>query len=430
MSSFSKKGALMILTFAVTVVVPASVPAADTIVIRAANLEAVADSTLEGKRIGDLLPPTTRSFIRDRGLRMTVGPSKHVSLDPRYRDATKQHTGTVSYDSETHRVHNYRAGTPFPDVSPATHDAGWKVMYNYVYGATMHAVWSSVRHSLTLDNREGLTREKIIALQRYRLYGHLRGPPVVGSGKVFQLFFLRYLRPQGKRGRGLFTIRYVDGRRDDAWAYVTFLGRTRRMSGDFWKHLLTGSQFLYTDLVPPHPSWYENFELVRKTTILASTNNTGDLVNPAGQSPDERYRFVDLSRKPYWAPNPQVITYEPRPVYVVKGTPPEDHRFAASLFYIDAKRNLAYLRIDYDDEGNLWRQCGTYYTPRTGQSGVRAWYGLGKYCVDVQNESSVHGSSDLASARLDPPDARPEDFNLSVLQNPAAYPISLPTNWE
>jgi hypothetical protein len=77
-----------------------------------------------------MISPGIKWMVR-RGMRITVGEHKAVTLPPLYKDATEKYSGQVKLSEDKKHVENWVAGQPFPKIDLNDPDVARKIMYDY-----------------------------------------------------------------------------------------------------------------------------------------------------------------------------------------------------------------------------------------------------------------------------------------------------------
>lgn len=386
-------------------------------VISAANLDQVKGQTFEGKTIASMLPERLEWMIREQGLKITLRHSKVVPKDPRWSEATRKYARDVKFDPQTRLISGYKAGLPFPKVAMDDPHAAIKLMWNhnraggYPRGTLQDYPLFAF---LFIDGDKGIERVQHWALIRYFMQGHLEGEPVSGDGSVYfkQLLFAHY--PQDIRGLGTFTVRYVDGRPDDIWAYIRTVRRTRRLSGGAWADPIGGTDQLNdeVEIMSAHVTWYPKYKLLSKRWILAVAHSKWPPWNEDAKARNDKFPNVDLTQAPYWNP---VDEWEPREVYVIEATPPDEHPYSRKVMYLDANTWVFYLAETYDKKGELWKLLLFNMRPIKTQDGGWGVISNQGHTIDYQRRHAtifVHGKP----SKFNTPGVGAKDVTLGVLE--------------
>lgn len=326
-------------------------------VISAANLDKIKNDTFEGKTIGSMLTEKQEWMIREHGLTMPLRKSESIPKSPGWEKLTRKYAGTVKIDPKTRMLVNYKAGRPFSKVDIKDPQAGLKLMWNHDKsgGWPRGTLQDYPKFAfLFIDGDKGIERVQHWALIRYFLEGKLKGEPVEGDGDIAwkQLLFAHY--PKDIAGIGTFTIRYNDGRYDDAWVYLRSVRRTRRLSGGAWSDPIGGTDQLSDEIevMSANPAWYPKYKVLGTRTIFGVVHSRWPAWHPDEKGEQAKFPTVDLSKAPYWNP---IDDWEPRKVYVIEATMPEEHPYSKKVMYYDADAGVMLMGENYDKKGDLWK---------------------------------------------------------------------------
>lgn len=317
------------------------------------NLDALRDKTFQGHRIGDLLIPEVEWHIKTHGLALTLTETKPYPPDPAFVAATRKYAPGVALDPASRNISGWVAGVPFPDIDAGSDpDAGLKLIWNMLRGRNRGDSIYQPRTSFVLvDGRTGPDRVQEWRYMRFNMKGRIHDTvPVLGDGRIYEKEINVAMLPQDIKGVGTFTIRYDTGQVNDTWAYVREIRRTRRLSGGSWMEPIGSTDILGDDFgaFNAHPTWYEKFELVGQGTRLVIANSPRTGWFPDAASLADQFPRQDIANPPYFN-----ITdvWEPRRVYVVRGTPKSDHPQSRKDVVIDATTWNAFMNFGYNKEG-------------------------------------------------------------------------------
>lgn len=385
-------------------------------VIDASNLDRMKGMTFEGKRIGDMLTERLEWMIREQGLKMRLRHSEEVPKDPRWVEATRENAGQVELDPETRLIHNYEAGTPFPNVTEDDPNAAIKLMWNFNAqgGYPRGTLQDYPLFAFLFVGDGGLERVQHWALIRYYMRGQLDGTPTEGDGSIHykQLLFAHY--PYDIRGLGTFTVRYWDGRVDDTWAYLRTVRRTRRLTGGAWMDPIGGTDQLNdeVEVMSAHPVWYPEYRVLGKRWVLAVAHGRWPVWNPDGDTDAEKYPVVDIDSAPHWNP---IDDWEPREVWVIEGIPPDAHPYSRKVMYLDAKTWVMYFGEGYDKRGEFWKMLLFCMRPMKTKDGGWAIISSHGHTIDFKRRHATIFLHAPGSG-FNTPGVGSDDVTLSVLE--------------
>ncbi len=384
-------------------------------VINAGNLDQMLGKTFEGKKIGDMIPDAVQGMIRNWSLAITLKASEEIPVDPRWVEATKQYASSVQFDPASGNVTGYQAGLAFPQIDKDDPNAGIKVMWNlYLHSGYPRPNYQFIPEFayLMIDGNRGIERTMTWAFLKVWGAGWLDGDPVKSDSWYYKQILLAR-EPYDIRGVGTFRIRYNGGKKlDDGWAYVRTVRRTRRLSGGAWMDPIGGTDQLNDEIsiYSPYPTWYPNYKLLGTKHILAITHSPMSWV-PDAANP---YPNTDLNTAPYWNPK---NNWEPREVYVVEATLPEEHIYSRRVYYVDTKTWVPYIGECYDKRDELVKMLMNSNRPFKGNDAVNSW-GLEEtdgYSIDLKRKHATIFLQGPVSRR-NPPNMGPDDVSLSVME--------------
>lgn len=360
-------------------------------VLSAATIDTLAESTLDGHRIGDLLLATQELMIREHGWEMTLIPqAEDVPPHPKIEPLTREYAGQAHLDADKNLV-NYTTGVPFPELSPEDPDAGIKLAYNILrVGWAGDAIDAERLYFLVIDGEKGYQREQGWRYKRYLMSGRLHEPHVE-SEEIVKYEALVNVYPQDTKGLGVLTVHYTDGRLPDVYAYVKFARRVRRLSSGTWADPIQSTDALSDETfgMNLHPTWYESWNLNGKRWILGTTHGEVPEVDDDISDYREKYPAMHFDEEPHWN---FTEVYEPREVWVLEATPKKDHLVSRKYYYVDTNPYLPriYWGDAYDRKGELWRIA--YVGFKDDEEWDDGHVGLGVSVVSVVDLQRYHAT--------------------------------------
>ena len=347
---------------------------AEGTVIDASNLADVLDDTFEGHTIEEMLPESMQAWIRDHNMQVPLQHSQELTFPAGLKAATEKYAGTASFNPETKLVDNWVAGTPFAPHSELSVDdphAGYKAAWNFFLTPAFRP--DSIQTeapTLLIDGVKGVEQSQQLINYQLILKGRTTGGPVnlePEEPALFKRQLIIVTEPYDIAGLGSFSERYLDGRQDNAWAYVKSVRRTRRISGNVWADPLANTDLLGDDngIMDSNPAWYKDVKLVERTWLLASAHTQGMVTK---EIVAER---LDTQNPPYW--NLIGNGYEPREVYVIEVINPETVPYSRKVVYMDTQRPQNYYSVMYDRKGDFWRTNLFTYNKTVADNGDPAY---------------------------------------------------------
>ena len=364
-------------------------------VIDASNIDQLLDSTFDGHRIGDMLLDSVIMQVRDYNLKIELSHAQPWPRNIYLDEASQNNIGKVSLDPETNRVVGWKVGEPFPIIDEQDPDAGLKIMWNFQYALHKGNSQNWVEYAfITSDQKNGLERTETYTYQVVYTIGRY-GPgvePTIGDGTIAERNITRWLGPRDKKGDGAYSVQYDTGAFTDTWAYLEKIRRTRRVSGASWFSPIGNLDYLADDgnMFRSYPTWYDGFKLLGTKTILAVGKSKEPIWVPDASSHDAKYPRIDFANPPHWNP---VDDWEPREVYVVEITPPQEHPYSRKVVYLDKEFWIGYMGEAYNRDGEFFKWFSHAYRlhPLDYEGGFAIW---GDWAVGVdfkRGHASIFG---------------------------------------
>ena len=373
------------------------------------NLAALEKDTFQGIPIGKLLTDSQRMWITSYNLKMKLGKTTNLKVDPAYLEATKKNAGSAKFDPVKKTVSNYKAGIPFPNVDVKDPDAGYKLAWNNYYAnPVMGDNWIAVGDVTIVDAKKGsIDRFEAISAKLAMEGRTTGGPAEVGSPGDHARYLLVLSKPYDLAGLGIYTQQYSNAQLDDAWAYVKSIRRTRRVAGGrSWMDPQPKMDLLNDDnqAVNCYPLWYKGWQLLEKRWILAVVT---------GPNPNAKHDYKDYVEQapPFW--NPTNLTWEPREVYVLQATMPAEHPYAKKILYQDAKLPFYYQSDIYDRKGNIWRIWRETYSQIRAKNGQPGIAFFNTQAIDFQRNRATY--IDIVKTQLNNPAFNDKAFSPDML---------------
>jgi len=399
------------LLVAATGAIAAELPAGT--VIDKSNIDAVKSDTFDGHSVASLLTDKVEWQVRNWNLKLTLDHAKPFPVEPRLVEATKTYSNQVKFDSKSKEVTGYIAGVPFPDIQASDPDAGFKVMWNFYYAPREGDTVYNDSFILGINGNSGLETKQAWIYQRYYFKNRLLDKqPTVGDGSVAAKTFLLAQYPEDIKGIGTFTVRSDSAKFEDTWAYLKSARRARRLSGGAWMDPIGGSDILGDDnnVFNARPSWYKNFKLVGKRWILAVTDGRKDNRVASKSGTVDEFPAIDLKNPPYWNP---VEKWQPREVYVIEATPPDEHPYSKRVMYVDVDNFRPWYSENYDKKGEFWKFTMSEMRSGVSEGGQKVLIYTG---FDVIDFKARHASIVPIMGRSDPAGITEDHWSLSNLE--------------
>jgi len=240
---------------------------------------------------------------------------------------------------------------------------------------------------------------------KYRVSQSPLGEITPNPSGLFRSFYIRVSDPSDIRNTQLLIQRYQDDtKRDDAYLYLGFQRRVRRLATG-----QTADPFLGTDLMIEDFEGYNarvsdmNWKYKGVVNVLMPMYHHNALKLSAEFKDDDGYQYVATTGQGGCFVN---ITWQLRKAYVVEGTPvAEGHPVGKRVFYVDAQTSTIPQTLIYDRKGELWKvwtigiSHPDHHLPQNKGSGVPLFDSFSM--VDVQ---SGHCTVGLIRGQVEQPD--------------------------
>lgn len=320
-------------------------------VIDAKNLDEMKPQTFEGKTIASMLTEKIEWWVRNHNLQITLRNSEPFPVDPRWIEATNKYSAEVKFDPSTRNVTGYKAGLAFPNITDDDPNKADKLIWNfYLTGGWPRPSFQHIPlfRFIFIDGKRGVEQTQTWTFEKIWMAGNLTGDPVLGDGSVYFKQLIMALEPFDIRGVGSFKIRSTDGRPDDSWVYARSVRRTRRLSGGGWYDPIGGTDQLNDEvsIFSAYPNWFPAYKYHGKRTVLAIAHTQGD----SWDGKSDSYPYIDTKNPPYFNP---VDVWEPREVFVIEATMPDEHVYSKRIYYIDCEGWVPYYSEAYDKKGEF-----------------------------------------------------------------------------
>ena len=319
----------------------------------------------------DILDPALYAHVSKGDVELQTKKTESLELHPNYIKATLDAVNNPPSLSGEGQVANFVAGRAFPQ-EPDINDpqAGLKLAWNYQYGYNWGDNAAIYPFYWKFRNMESGKIERTIKWNFHFLNWKHRVnqepvPEITNNpADLFRSVYVYAAEPFDIANTQLLIHRYKnDLKRDDAWLYLGFQRRVRRLATG-----QTTDSFLGTDLMIEDFEGYNNrvsdydWKFVGAKNGLLPFHNHNDL-NLASDMPAETdgYQFVDFHGKGNCYPK---STWELRKVYELHGTPKDpNHPLSKRVMFVDAQTFTIPRQSEFDRKGELWKSftiCQAY----------------------------------------------------------------------
>lgn len=374
------------------------------------------------ERFKDILDPALYDHVKNGVGSLQTKKTESLELHPNYIKATMAATANPPRLGADGLVENFVAGRPFP-AEPDVNDpqAGLKLAWNYQYGynwgdnAAISPFYWKFR-----DAKTGKVERTIKWSFHFLNWKHrVNQDPVPeftdNPAQLFRSIYVRVLEPFDIANTQLLIHRYKnDLKRDDAWLYLGFQRRVRRLATG-----QTTDSFLGTDLMIEDFEGYNGRVSDYNWTYAGSKNallpfhnhNELDLADDMPPEPDG-YRFVDMD-----GCFPKT-TWELRKVHELHGSPKDpNHPLSRRLLYVDAQTATIPRQSQFDRKGDLWKSfsiCQAHpdkHMAKNKGSGVAI-----DDCFMMLDVQAQHCTTGQFKGQLDPELNPPQMFTVQNLR--------------
>ncbi|MDR2839497.1 MAG: DUF1329 domain-containing protein [Azonexus sp.] len=385
-------------------------------VISADNIDKIKNDTFEGHTIASLLTERMEWRVKNNGWKLPLIKSQEIPLDPKWVKASQANAGKTKINKDTCQIDGWSAGQPFPNIDEKDAQVAEKIMWNWHLGQlTADLSYVPLFTQILIDGASGVHSEPTAEFTRYAMKGRLSGTPVEGDGSERGRQLLYFKSPTDMKGLGTFTIFYDSAKVNDVWAYIPAVRRVRRLSGGAWMDPVGSSDQLQDDLeiFNARPCWYPGYKFLGKRWVLAVANSKHPLWNKGGKSFAEKYPVLE-DKAPFWNMNND--RFEPREVYVVEATTPNEHPYSKKVLYVDTKYPRIYYGEAYNRKGEFWKFMEFHSYPAKADDGYAEARTSGGVIIDFQRNHATVFLVDTPTWKGNVPGKTSNDFSLQALQ--------------
>lgn len=313
-------------------------------------------------RFTDILDPGIAKQIKDGWTSITVGKTTSYDLHPNYINETRKSLNKVTLGEKAGQINNFVAGRPFPQ-EPKLDDprAGEKLAWNFKYGynwgdnAAIYPFYWRYRNMKT-----GQVERTIKANFHFLNFKHRVNqdpkPEFPGNpDEIFRGIYVQVLEPFDLKNTQLLIHRYSDDlNRDNAWLYLGFQRRVRRLASGQVTDSFLGSDLMIEDFEGYNGRISDmNWAYKGTKNVLLPFYDHNSLELTGEFNEKDGYEFVDFSGRGGCFPN---ITWQLRKAYVLESQPvDENHPISKRVHYVDAQTFTKPRTLIYDRKGDLWK---------------------------------------------------------------------------
>jgi hypothetical protein len=309
-----------------------------------------------------VLDPGLQRHIQEGAVEITVGATTSFDLNKSYVDATKENVGKVKLGAKPGELVGYVAGRPFPEEPDAKDPrAGEKLAWNFRYGMNWGdglAISPFYWKYRNMDS--GKVERNILFNFHFIKYTHrLNQAPVPeiapNPSKLYRATYVNVQEPQDVKNTQLLIQRYEDDlKQDDAYLYLGFQRRVRRLSTGQTTDAFLGSDIMIEDFEGYNGRISDmNWKYKGTANILMPFYNHNDMKLTDEYKETDGYKYVAFGGQGGCFPN---ITWQLRKVHIVESSPVDsNHPVSRRVHYMDAQTSAMSETLVYDRKGDLWK---------------------------------------------------------------------------
>lgn len=332
----------------------------------------------------EVLDPAMYQFIKSGDTEIKVGETTSFDLHPSYVEATKANLATVKLGDTPGKLTGSIAGRPFPE-EPSLDDprAGEKLAWNYKYGYNWGDSAAIMPFYWKFRNMNSGKLERTLKFNFHFLnFTHRtqqEPTPAItpNPSNLFRGIYVQVLEPFDVKNTQLLIQRFEDDlKRDNAYLYLGFQRRVRRLSSGQVTDSFLGSDIMIEDFEGYNGRISDmNWTFKGTRNILVPMYNHNDMeLDKESHKDDDGYQVVAFGGKGNCFPN---VTYQLRKVYEVESASVEDsHPISMRKHFIDAQTFTIPRNITYDRKGDMWKSWSIgqahpdHHLPQNKGSGV------------------------------------------------------------
>lgn len=310
----------------------------------------------------DILDEAMYGFVKDGWAEIKIGETTSFNLHPNYVAATKEHLNSTKLGAKPGQIEGFVAGRPFPE-EPSLDDprAGEKLAWNYKYGYNWGDNAAIYPFYWTFKDMKTGKKERVIKMNMHFLnWKHrVNQEPLPqfenNPSDIFRSIYLQVLEPFDVKNTQLLIHRYDDDlKRDDAWLYLGFQRRVRRLASGQITDAFLGSDIMIEDF-EGYNGRISDMKWTYKGTryILSPMYNHNGLELTGEHKETDGYQYVDYAGKGNCFPK---VTWQLRKVYELQSEPVDkNHPISKRIHYVDAQTFILTRTLIYDRKGELWK---------------------------------------------------------------------------
>ena len=317
-------------------------------------------------------------------VQIKVGKTTSFDLHPNYVKVTRENTGNVKLGEQVGEINGWVAGRPFVN-EPAQDDprAGEKLAWNYKYGYNWGDNAAIYPFYWKYRNMESGAIERTLKFNFHFLnyQGRVNQQPLPNiepnPSSLYRSIYLQVLAPYDVKNTQLLIQRNIDDlKRDNAWLYLGFQRRVRRLATGQVTDAFLGSDIMIEDFEGYNGRVSDmKWNFIETKNVLLPFYNHNDMeLDTETHNDSDGYQVAAFSGKGGCYPD---VEWQLRKAYVVEAVPMDsNHPMSKRVFYMDAQTFTIPRTNIYDRAGNLWKKWiigqahPDHHLPKNKGSGV------------------------------------------------------------
>ncbi|WP_428035469.1 DUF1329 domain-containing protein [Amphritea sp.] len=311
----------------------------------------------------EIIDPAMYDFIKAGDTEIKVGETTSFDLNKSYVDATRKYMNDVKLGDKVGEISGSVAGRPFPQ-EPSMDDprAGEKLAWNFKYGynwGDSAAIWPF--YWTFKDMNSGKAERTLKFNFNFLNYTHRTQQAPVPAitpnpSNLFRATYLEVLEPFDVKNTQLLIQRFEDDlKRDNAYLYLGFQRRVRRLSSGQVTDAFLGSDIMIEDF-EGYNGRISDMKWTYKGTrnmLLPMYNHNDMPLDTEIPKDEDGYQMISYGGKGNCFPN---VTYQLRKVYQLEGEPLDpNHPISKRQHFIDTQTFTIPRTVTYDRNGAIWK---------------------------------------------------------------------------
>ena len=372
----------------------------------------------------DVLDPATLKFVKDGWQEIEVAATTSIAYDKNYVAATKKNAGNVKIGAKLGTIEGFQAGRPFP-VEPVASDprAGEKLAFNYKYGLIagenerIYPFYWQYRDMNTGKLERTLSFDFRFINFKHRVTQQPVPDITPNPEQWYRGVYTKVLAPLDVKDTQLLIHRFDDDTKaDDAYLYLGFQRRVRRLSMSQTTDSFLGSDLMIEDF---EGLWsrVSDFKWTYKGTTNAllpvyrhtEMKKYSDLVEADG------YKHVAFGGKGECFFD---VPWSLRKTYVLEAVPTDPASpIGKRVMYLDAQLAVMPMILIYDKKGELWKRWTVAFSDADFHAPANKGAGIALYSAATMTDvQSNHCTALRLHSIIDPKLTPKEMFNVQYMR--------------